>query len=123
MCSRNLWAGTTGIRRKYIRMTYDWQKLDRSFRGGIKKGATILASGRGMGKSRMVADILRMRFNEPWAKWEKHFSFHPRQSYTGKWVWGAIMVRRNVFVINENGSRVLEYASRKEAFKHNLKNG
>ena len=104
-------------------MMYDWQKLDRSFRGGIKKGDAVVVSGRGMGKSRMVADIFRMKFSEPWAKWEERFSFRPRKSYTGKWIWGKIMVRRNIFVVFDDGSRVLEYASCKEAFKDNLKNG
>jgi hypothetical protein len=101
----------------------EWQQqVGRSLRGGIKKGATIVATGRGMGKSAIVASIMRMRYSEPWSTWQKRFSFYPRKSYSGKWIWGKIMVRRNIFVIHDDGSRVLEYASRKEAFKHNLKN-
>ena len=65
-----------------------------------------------------------MRFNNKlWEKWERRFAVLPKRSVTGRWIWGKVMVRRNIFMIHEDGTAVIEYATYKEAFKDNLKNG
>ena len=58
-----------------------------------------------------------------WGKWEKRFTVLPRRSITGKWVWGKVATRRNIFIIYEDGTAVMEYTTHKEAFTDNLKNG
>jgi len=98
-------------------MTYDWQKLDRSFRDGIKKGDAIIVSGRRMGKSKMVAEIMRMKFTSSWTKWKREWSWKPRvSSRSGKMIWGNVMIRENKFVLSNYGRKIIQRATPKEAY-------
>lgn len=102
---------------------YSWQK--RALKHITNRRLRVIGMARGTGKSRFMRLAMRMMKSnsDAWTKWERTFTVWPKQSHTGKWIWGKIMVRRNILVIYDEELEMLEYASCKEAFEDNLKNG
>lgn len=115
-------------------MIHDWQKLDRSLRGSsIKKGELkfVVLKSRSTGKSMFVQNMMRMRFNSSWTKWEKVWIWKPRvSSRSGKIIWGNVMARENKFMFSAHANKIIQHATQKEAlaqqreeFKGILSNG
>lgn len=101
-------------------MMYDWQKLDRSFRAGAKKGELIMFSQqRQMGKSMFNA----LDYLSAWGKWVPVQTILARKSISGKKIRGRIMMRKHKLAMSGNGESWTQYATKKEAFVESLKDG
>lgn len=102
---------------------YSWQKS--ALKNITKRPLRIIGMARGTGKCSFMRHTVGMikSNGDSWTKWERTFTVWPKQSHTGKWIWGKVMIRRNIFVIYDDSTKVIEYTSCKEAFKDNLRNG
>lgn len=103
---------------------YQWQE---DVLEGLKKGQLhIISCGRRTGKSRYMMAHMEAVFGGSWGDWKQIWVWpwrSQRSSISGKRIWGNISVRHSRVMYGSDGTIAKEYATTKETFVKNLKDG